>query len=73
MKNADEEKIDILIRLIGALIIDRYENTTDKVEILDRLGLDRKDIAKICDTTPDTVRALSSSAKRRPKKKSKIN
>jgi hypothetical protein len=59
-----ERKIDLLIRLLGARCVEG-KTTTDAIRMLGRLGLDRPEIATICDTTPNTVSVRLSEARKK--------
>lgn len=62
------DKVDLLIRITAFQIVKDQGSTKDRAELLDRLGVDRKEIGKICDTSPDAVRALISQARKKQKK-----
>ncbi len=61
-------KVDLLIRITAFQIVKDKESIKDRAELLDRLGVDRKEIGKICDTSSDAVRALISQARKKQKK-----
>jgi len=67
-----ERKIDVLIRLLGARCVEG-KTTTDAIQMLGRLGLDRPEIATICDTTPNTVSVRLSEAKRKSQSSRRAN
>lgn len=55
--NALISRMDQLIRLVGFQIGERYETVGEKALVLDRMGLDKKQIALICGTTPNAISA----------------
>ncbi len=67
-----ERRIDVLIRLLGARCVDG-KTTTEAIQLLGRLGLDRLEIATICDTTPNTVSVRLSEAKRKSQSSRRAN
>lgn len=58
-----ETKLDVIIRLLAAPMV-QGKKQADSVQALAALGLDRSQIAAICNTTADAVRARLSEAKR---------
>jgi len=58
-----EAKLDVIIRLLAAPLV-QGKKQAESVQALAALGLDRSQIAAICDTSPDAVRARLSEAKR---------
>jgi DNA-directed RNA polymerase specialized sigma24 family protein len=58
-----EAKLDVIIRLLAAPMMER-KSVKEKVEALLGLGLTTAEIASICNTSPDAVRARRSEAKR---------
>jgi hypothetical protein len=59
-----EAKLDILIRLFALSVISREESVGDRAVKLQRAGLTPKEIAVLCNTTPNTVSVALSNAKR---------
>jgi hypothetical protein len=72
-----EEKLDLLLSKLDCItkvLAFQYVSGKKPFEtacILDRAGLDRKLIAEVLDTSPDSVRAMVSQARRSPSKKYK--
>lgn len=63
-----ESKIDILIRLLALNVAPDTVSLGERANRLTRAGLTPKEIAAICDTTPNTVSVALSKAKRSKKK-----
>ena len=68
-----EQKLDTIIRLLALTVAPDTLSLREKAMRLDRAGLTPKDIASICDTTPNTVSVALSIAKRDAKKRRKIS
>lgn len=71
-ENADgiarlEAKLDTLIRLFALTVISDQQSLKDRAIKLQRAGLTPKEIASLCDTTPNTVSVALSTAKREAK------
>jgi DNA-directed RNA polymerase specialized sigma24 family protein len=58
-----EAKLDVIIRLLAAPLV-QGKKQAESVQALAALGLERTDIAAICNTSPDAVRARLSEARR---------
>lgn len=58
-----ETKLDAIVRLLAAPLV-QGKTVTQAVQALAALGLPRRDIATICNTTPAAVSARLSEAKR---------
>ena len=58
-----EEKVDMLIRLVARRCVEGV-NKNEGILLLERLGLDRAEIAKVCDTTPRAVGARVSESRK---------
>jgi hypothetical protein len=58
-----ETKLETILRVLAWSAVDG-KSLVESVEILSRLGLDRNQIAAVCDTTPLTVSVRLSEAKR---------
>ena len=69
------ERLDTLVRLLGHQVAMGQETSKTKAITLNSLGLTPAEIAKICGTTPGTIRARLAEAKKKgkgkPKKKAK--
>lgn len=61
-----EAKLDVIIRLLATPLVED-KTLSQKAELLAQIGLDNNQIAAICDTTPDTIRATRSKARRQRK------
>jgi len=55
---ADEHGLPSLSLIFGYIAIKELQRLEDRVAVLSRLGFGNAEIAKICDTTPATVRTL---------------
>jgi hypothetical protein len=62
-----EGKLDTLIRLFAITMIKDIEHTKDKAILLSKAGLGAQEIAKLCDTTRNTISVALSQAKREAK------
>ena len=76
MSNDDlGNKLDTLIRLYAYNVISNFESKKEKIIFLGKAGLGAKEIAKIVDTSPNTVSVTLSVEKKKgakkPKKESK--
>jgi len=67
-ESALEGKIDILIRLMALNLIDDRLPLKENAGRLSRAGLGPKEIAALCNTTPNTVSVALSTAKRESKR-----
>jgi len=66
-----EAKLDTLIRLLALSVASDNHSLKDRAVRLQRAGMTPKDIAALCDTTPNTVSVALSAAKRENKGKKK--
>lgn len=66
-----EAKLDTVIRLLALSVASDNHSLKDRAVRLQRAGLAPKEIASICDTTPNTVSVALSAAKREGKGKTK--
>ena len=66
-----EAKLDTLIRLLALSVASDNHSLKDRAVRLQRAGMTPKDIAALCDTTPNTVSVALSAAKREGKKSKK--
>lgn len=67
-----ESKIDLLIRLFAAQCVGE-KGKNEAIRTLGRLGMERNEIAAVCDTTVNTVSVRLSEAKKAAKKKERSN
>ena len=49
------EKLDLVARLLAYLVATEHDNLRDRAVTLTSLGLSPKEIARVCNTTPNTV------------------
>jgi len=63
------KKLDIIIRLLAQQIIAQHETIETKAVALRSSGIMPAEIAKICGTTPNTVRVALTLGKKKGKKK----
>ena len=63
-----EAKLDTLIKLFALLAAPETLSLKDRAVRLQKAGLAPKEIAALCDTTPNTVSVALSAAKRAGKK-----
>lgn len=59
-------KLDILIRL-GGMAIGNQLSVAERAPLLARTGLDRNEIADICNTSPAAISVRLAEAKRKPR------
>jgi DNA-directed RNA polymerase specialized sigma24 family protein len=59
------EKLDLVIRLLAYLVAAEHDNLKDRAVTLSSLGLSPKEIARVCNTTPNTVSVRLVEAKRK--------
>ncbi len=65
-----EAKLETLIRLVALSVAPPGAPLKDRAVTLSKAGLTPKDIAALCDTTPNTVSQALSAAKRAKKRRS---
>lgn len=65
------ERLDTLIRLLGHQVAMGHETLEPKTLTLNSLGLAPAEIARICGTTPGTIRVRLAEAKKKGKRKAK--
>ena len=63
-----EAKLDVLIRLMALFVAPETLSLKERALRLTKAGLAPKEIAALCDTTPNTVSVALSAAKRAGKK-----
>lgn len=69
MKDDIAEKLDLTVRLLAYLVAAEHDNLQDRAVTLTSLGLSPKEIARVCNTTPNTVSVRLVEAKRKLGKK----
>jgi DNA-binding CsgD family transcriptional regulator len=69
--STDEHRLPSLSLVFGYIAVKELQRLEDRVRVLARLGYGNAEIAKICNTTPATVRTLKSATKRESSKKPK--
>lgn len=62
-----ETKLDTLIRLVALAVAPETQTLRDRAVRLQRAGLAPRDIAALCNTTPNTVSVALSAVKRKKK------
>lgn len=68
-ENENDRALPSLALVFGYIAVKELQRLDDRVNVLARLGYGNLEIARICDTTPGTVRTLKSSGKKGSKKK----
>jgi DNA-binding CsgD family transcriptional regulator len=63
-----EAKFDSMIKLLAMLLTSEEQTVREKAILLSRAGLSAKDIAALCDTTPNTISVALSNAKKEKKR-----
>ena len=56
LQNEMAVKLDLVVRLLGYLVAAEHDNLKDRAVTLTSLGLSPKEIARVCNTTPNTHR-----------------
>lgn len=59
------EKLDLVARLLAYLVAAEHDNLKDRAVTLSALGLAPAEIARVCNTTPNTISVRLAKAKRR--------
>ena len=67
-KPLEEHGLPSLSLVFGYIAIKEMQRLEDRVKVLARIGYGNAEIARICDTTPASVRTLKSAIKRGSKK-----
>lgn len=62
-------KLDLVARLLAYLVAAEHDNLKDRAVTLTSLGLSPKEIARVCNTTPNTVSVRLVEAKKKGKRK----
>lgn len=65
LKDDTAEKLDLMVRLLAYLVAAEHDNLKDRAVTLSSLGLSPKEIARVCNTTPNTVSVRLVEAKRK--------
>ena len=68
MENKDEHALPSLALVFGYIAVKELQRLEDRIAVLTRLGYGNAEIARICDTTPASVRTLKSKAKKSRRK-----
>jgi DNA-directed RNA polymerase specialized sigma24 family protein len=63
MPNKAKESTDIAL-VLGYIATKELPTAEKKVAVLTQLGYSNEDMAKICNTSPDAIRALKSKSRR---------
>ena len=64
-QNQEDQALPSLALVFGYIAIKDLESTSDQIDVLDRLGYGNLEIARICGTTPGSVRTRKSESKKR--------
>jgi DNA-binding CsgD family transcriptional regulator len=67
-QSGDEHGLPSLSLVFGYIAVKELQLLEDRVGVLARLGYGNAEIAKICNTTPATVRTLKSATKNKRSK-----
>jgi DNA-directed RNA polymerase specialized sigma24 family protein len=59
------EKLDLVVRLLACLVAAEHDNLQDRAVALTSLGLSPKEIARVCNTTPNTISVRLAEAKKK--------
>jgi DNA-binding CsgD family transcriptional regulator len=62
--SSEEHALPSLSLVFGYIAVKELQRLEDRVAVLARLGYGNAEIAKICDTTPASVRTIKSSVKK---------
>ena len=62
--DVDEHALPSLSLIFGYIAVKELQRLEDRIAVLARLGYGNAEIAKICDTTPATVRTIKSTTKK---------
>ena len=68
-KDDAADKLDLMVRLLAYLVAAEHDNLKDRAVTLSSLGLSPKEIARVCNTTPNTVSVRLVEAKRKGARK----
>lgn len=61
----DSEATPGLALVLGYIAVKDLERREDRISVLSRLGYGNKEIALICDTTPQTIAVMKSNLKKK--------
>jgi DNA-binding CsgD family transcriptional regulator len=59
-----EAKLDIILRLLALQAIKDAQTVKEKAVLLSKAGISSREIAGLCDTTPNTISVALSNAKK---------
>lgn len=59
-----ESKIETILRLLALQVINDAQTVKEKAVLLSKAGMASRDIAALCDTTPNTISVALSNAKK---------
>lgn len=65
MNDEVSEKLNLMVRLLAYLVAAEHDNLKDRAVTLSSLGLSPREIARVCNTTPNTVSVRLVEAKRK--------
>lgn len=63
------EKLDLVARLLAYLVAAQHDNLEQRAVTLNALGLSVAEIARVCNTTRNTISVRLAEAKKKPKRK----
>ncbi len=63
------EKLDLVARLLAYLVAAQHDNLEERAVTLNSLGLSAAEIARVCNTTRNTISVRLTEAKKKPKRK----
>lgn len=63
------EKLDLVARLLAYLVAAQHDNLEQRAVTLNSLGLSAAEIARVCNTTRNTISVRLTEAKKKPKRK----
>lgn len=69
---AEEHGLPSLSLVFGYIAVKELQRLEDRVRVLVQLGYGNAEIAKICGTTPASVRTVKSAAKKKPAKRKSV-
>jgi DNA-directed RNA polymerase specialized sigma24 family protein len=59
-----EAKLDVILRLLALQAIKEAQTVKEKAMLLSKAGISSREIAALCDTTPNTISVALSNAKK---------
>lgn len=62
------DKLDLIARLLAYMVADKHDNLEHRAVALNALGLSVTEIARVCDTTRNTISVRLTEAKKKSKR-----